>query len=127
MHLHFEFADSEVAQCVWQERDLHVRFAAAQLQPSDAREAERVWAPMVMVLHGVHAWEVVDTSACIGRLNQGVVLHASQRLQRLPVPCHLQGVVTLELDFAQAGLVHVRCADLSLLPVESEVVSAYQC
>lgn len=127
MHLHFDFADSEVAQCVWQERDLHVRFAAARLCPINGEGAQPVWAPMLLVLHAVHAWEVVDTAACIGRLNQGLVLHASQRLQRLPVPCQLQGVVTLELDFAQAGLVHVRCTNLSLLPVEGKVVSAYQC
>ena len=62
------------------------------------------------------------------RLRQGFVLHASQRIQKLPLPCELQGVVTMELEFAQGGVVHVRCDGLSIHPLQgADKVGAYQC
>lgn len=127
MHLHFEFAEAEVAQCFWQDSDLHIRFSAAPLWPAENPQAEMVWAPMSLVAKNVESWGLLDTAQCMGKLRQGAVLHASKRLQRLPLPCDLQGVVTMELEFVQAGLVHVRCNQLTLRPVEGDVVSAYQC
>lgn len=56
-----------------------------------------------------------------------VVLHASQRIQQLPVPCELRGVVTMELEFAQGAVLRLRCDSLSLHPVQGVVTAAYQC
>lgn len=126
--MYFEFADSEVAQCVWQDGRLQLHFSAARLLDAHDPRAEPVWAPVLLTAEQVEPWEVVDTSACMGRLSQGFVLHASQRIQKLPVPCELQGVVTMELEFAQGGVVHVRCHALSMHPLQGgEKVGAYQC
>ena len=56
-----------------------------------------------------------------------MVLHASQRIQQLPVPCELLGVVTMELEFAQGAVLRLRCDSLSLHPVQGVVTAAYQC
>ena len=125
--MYFEFADSEVATCVWDGGRLRLRFSAAKLLESDDPRAEPVWAPLTLLADGVEPWEPLEAVACMGRLRHGMVLHASQRIQKLPVPCELQGVVTMELEFAQGSVLHVRCAGLSLHPVRGTVVGAYQC
>lgn len=123
--MYFEFTDSEVAQCHWQDGRLELRFSAAQL--FDPQEQEVVWAPLLMSAQEVEPWEPMEPGAYIGRLRGGHVLHASQRIQRLPVPCELQGVITLELEFAQGSVVHARCGGLSLHPLQGASVGAYQC
>lgn len=125
--MYFEFADSEVAACVWKDGRLQLRFSAAKLVDANDPRAEPVWAPLTLWAEHVEPWEPADPAACIGRLRHGLVLHASQRIQKLPVPCELQGVVTMELEFTQGGVVHVRCNGLSLHPVQGTVVEAYQC
>lgn len=125
--MYFEFADSEVAQCIWAEGRLQLRFSAARLLDTSGAQPETVWAPALLTADQVEPWEPMDTAACIGRLRQGFVLHASQRIQKLPLPCELQGVVTMELEFAQGGVVHVRCQGLSLHPLQGNAVGAYQC
>ncbi|MBF6630792.1 MAG: hypothetical protein ITG01_06530 [Comamonas sp.] len=123
--MHFEFADSEVAQCVWEQGQLQLRFSAAQL--IDTASQERVWAPLLLTAEHVEPWDSLEALSCMGRLRQGVVLHASQRLQRLPAPCELLGVVTLELEFEQGGVLRMRCEGLALHPLQTRPVGAYQC
>jgi hypothetical protein len=125
--MYFEFADSEVAECIWVDGRLQLRFSAARLLDASEPHAEALWAPMLLTADSVEPWEAVDTVACMGRLRQGWVLHASQRIQKLPMPCELQGVVTMELEFAQGGVLHVRCNGLSLHPMQGVTVGAYQC
>lgn len=125
--MYFEFADSEVAQCTWAQGRLQLRFSAARLLDASDPHAEAVWAPVLLTADHVEPWESADTVACMGRLRHGFVLHASQRIQKLPMPCELQGVVTMELEFAQGGVVHVRCNGLSLHPLQGSAVGAYQC
>lgn len=43
--MYFEFADSEVAQCIWDEGRLQLRFAAARLRDAQDPRADAVWAP----------------------------------------------------------------------------------
>lgn len=124
--MYFEFADSEVAQCTWADGRLQLRFSAARLLDASGAQPETVWAPVLLTADHVEPWESMDTVACMGQLRHGWVLHASQRMQQLPMPCELQGVVTMELEFAQGGVVHVRCNGLSLHPLGS-AVGAYQC
>ena len=64
--------------------------------------------PLLLQAENVEPWETVEPAACMGRLNRGVVLHASQRIQQLPVPCELLGVVTMELEFAQGAVLRLR-------------------
>ena len=79
--MYFEFADSEVAQCIWEEGRLQLRFAAARLRDAQDPRADAVWAPLLLQAENVEPWETVEPAACMGRLNRGVVLHASQRIQ----------------------------------------------
>ena len=124
----FEFADSEVSRCAWRDGRLQLHFSAARLLDADDPRADPAWAPVLLVAEQAEPWETLDTSACMGRLRQGFVLHASQRIQKLPLPCELQGVVTMELEFAQGGVVHVRCHALSIHPVQgADKVGAFQC
>ena len=123
--MHFEFSDSEVAQCIWAEGRLQLRFSAAHLW--DSASQETIWAPLLLTADHVEPWDSMDAVHTMGRLRQGVVLHASQRLQRLPVPCELQGTVTLELEFAQGSTIHIRCQGLSLHPWQGQGVPGYQC
>lgn len=125
--MYFEFAESEVAQCTWADGSLQLHFSAARLLDANDARAEPVWAPMLLTADQVEPWESMDTVSCIGRLRNGWVLHASQRIQKLPMPCELQGIVTMELEFAQGGVVHVRCNGLSLHPLQGVTVGAYQC
>lgn len=125
--MHFVFADSEVAQCHWADGQLRLRFSAAQLVDTQSPDAEVLWAPLLLTADAVEPWETTAPDACMGRLRQGSVLYASQRMLRLPVPCELEGVVTLELEFAQGGIVHARCESLSLHPLQATAVKAYQC
>ena len=125
--MYFEFADSEVAQYIWEAGRLQLRFAAARLQDAQDPRADAVWAPLLLQAENVEPWETVEPAACMGRLNRGVVLHASQRIQQLPVPCELRGVVTMELEFAQGAVLRLRCDSLSLHPVQGVVTAAYQC
>lgn len=125
--MYFDFSDSEVAHCSWQDGQLQLRFSAARLLDASDEKAEPVWAPVLLTAQHVEPWESLDTVACMGRLRHGWVLHASQRIQKLPMPCELQGVVTMELEFAQGGVVHVRCDGLSLHPLQGKSVQAYQC
>ncbi|HEY4664090.1 MAG TPA: hypothetical protein VIG85_03815 [Comamonas sp.] len=125
--MYFEFSDSEVAQCTWEDGRLQLRFSAARLMDSDDPRAEAVWAPVLLSAEQVEPWESLEPEACLGRIRQGFVLHASQRIQKLPVPCELQGVVTMELEFAQGSVVHVRCHALSLHPLQGVAVGTYQC
>lgn len=128
--MHFEFADSEVAQCSWQEDQLQLRFSAARLvdAPDGMRMGEVLWAPLVLTAQQVDTnADFVEGCACMGRLRHGFVLHASQRIQKLPVPCELQGIVTMELEFAQGTVVHIRCHGLHIHPLQSVAVNAYQC
>ena len=125
--MHFEFADSEVAECIWQDGRLQLRFSAAKLCDVQDPRAEPVWAPLTLWAEHVEPWEPEAPAACLGRLRHGMVLHASQRMPKLPVPCELQGVVTMELEFAQGDVIHVRCDGLSLHPLQGAVVGAYQC
>lgn len=127
--MYFEFADSEVAQCSWQEDRLQLRFSAARLLDTQGgtKEAEVVWAPLVLTAEQVDTVPHVESAACMGRLRQGFVLHASQRIQKLPVPCELQGIVTMELEFAQGAVVHIRCNGLHIHPLQSMAVGAFQC
>lgn len=124
----FEFADSEVSRCTCKDGRLQLHFSAARLRDANDPRADTVWAPVVLTAEHAEPWEALDTSACMGRLRQGFVLHASQRIQKLPLPCELQGVVTMELEFAQGGVVHVRCDGLSIHPLQgADKVGAYQC
>lgn len=123
----FEFTDSEVAQCIWDDGRLQLRFSAARLLDADDPRADAVWAPVLLTAEQVEPWEALEPAACMGRIRQGFVLHASQRIQKLPMPCELQGVVTMELEFAQGGVVHVRCHSLSLHPLQGTAVGSYQC
>lgn len=127
--MHFEFADSEVAQCCWKGDRLQLRFSAARLIDTQGgtREGEEVWAPLLLTAEQAEATDGIDIAACMGRLRHGYVLHASQRIQRLPVPCELQGVVTLELEFVQGGVVHVRCKGMHIHPLQGVTVDAFQC
>ena len=123
----FEWADSEVAACIWEGGRLQLRFSAARLCDAHNPHAQVHWAPLLLTSEHVEPWEPPEPVTCMGRLRHGVVLHACQRLQQLPVPCTLQGVVTLELEFAQGGLLHVRCQGLVLHPLAGAAVGAYQC
>ena len=126
----FEFADSEVAQCTWADGRLQLRFSAARMidaQGLGAEGEEVVWAPVLLTLEGEEPWEAQEPGASLGRLRQGLVLHHSQRIQRLPVPCELQGVVTMELEFDQGTVLHARCQGLSLHPLQGAAGAAYQC
>lgn len=123
----FEFTDSEVAQCTWEEGRLQLRFSAARLLDASDPRADAVWAPVLLTAEHAEPWETLEPAACMGRIRQGFVLHASQRIQKLPMPCELQGVVTMELEFEQGGVVHVRCKGLSLHPLQGVAVGAYQC
>lgn len=124
----FEFADSEVSRCTCKDGRLQLHFSAARLRDANDPRADTVWAPVVLTAEHAEPWEALDTSACMGRLRQGFVLHASQRIQKLPLPCELQGVVTMELEFAQGGVVRVRCDGLSIHPLQgADKVGAYQC
>ena len=125
--MYFDFSDSEVAHCSWHDGQLQLRFSAARLLDASDDKAEPVWAPVLLTAQHVEPWESLDTVACMGRLRHGWVLHASQRILKLPMPCELQGVVTMELEFAQGGVVHVRCDGLSLHPLQGNSVEAYQC
>ena len=125
--MYFEFADAEVAECIWADGHLQLRFSAARLLDANGPHAEPVWAPMLLTADHVEPWDSSDTMMGMGRLLQGCVLHASQRIQKLAIPCELQGVVTMELEFAQGGVVHVRCNGLSLHPLQGVTVGAYQC
>ena len=125
--MYFEFADSEVAECMWQDGRLQLRFSAAQLRHAQDARAEPMWAPVLLWAEHAEPWEAPPLAACIGRLRQGVLLHASQRMQKLPLPCQLPGVVTLELEFAQGDVVHVRCQGVSLQLAPGAVVDGYQC
>lgn len=125
--MHFEFADSEIAQCIWSEGRLLLRFAAARLLEGQGHAARAVWAPVVLTAEKVEPWESFDAITCAGPVRRGVVLHDSQRLQSLPMPCTLQGVVTLELEFAQGGVVHLRCQGLAVELAPGTVAQAYQC
>ena len=127
--MYFEFTDSEVAQCSWKEDRLQLRFSAARLMDTQGGtcEGEVIWAPLVLTAEQVDTTADVEAAACMGRLRYGYVLHASQRIQRLPVPCELEGIVTLELEFAQGGVVHMRCKGLHIHPLQGVVVDAFQC
>lgn len=127
--MHFEFADSEIAQCNWQEDCLQLRFSAARLidTPNGMCAGEVLWAPLLITAQQVDTSADVESAGCMGKLRQGFVLHASQRLQRLPVPCELQGIVTMELEFAQGTVVHIRCNGMHIRPLQSPAVNAYQC
>lgn len=125
--MYFEFADSEVAECIWADGRLQLRFSAARLLDAQDPRAEAVWAPVLLTAEHVEPWEPMDVVNAMGRLRHGWVLHASQRIQKLPIPCELQGVVTMELEFAQGDVVHVRCNGLSLHPMQGMAVGAYQC
>lgn len=127
--MHFEFADSEVAQCSWQEDRLQLRFSAARLvePPDGVHVGEVLWAPLMLTAEQVQANAELEGAACMGRLRQGFVLHASQRIQKLPVPCEMQGIVTMELEFAQGAVVRIRCNGLHIHPLQSLATSAYQC
>lgn len=126
--MYFEFTDSEVAQCSCEDGQLQLRFSAAHLREDDAEHAQAVWAPMLLIAGEVEPWDVLASAVCIGAMRQGTVLYASQRLHKLAVPCELQGVVTMELEFAQGHVVHLRCQGLSLqLLPGTHSVEAYQC
>jgi hypothetical protein len=125
--MHFEFSDSEVAQCTWEDGHLQLRFAAARLIDTASRTEEAVWAPLLLTAQGVEPWDAQAPVVCMGRLRQGYVLHDSQRMARLPVPCALEGIVNLELEFDSAHVVRMRCEGLSLHPLQAAAVSAYQC
>lgn len=125
--MYFDFIDSEVAACSWEDGRFQLRFSAARLLDAQDRYAEPVWAPLTLWAEQVEPWEASQPVHCMGRLRRGVVLHASQRLKHLPVPCELQGVITMELEFAQGDVVHVRCGQLSLHPVHGHATGAYQC
>ena len=123
----FEFADSEVVRCSWADGRLQLRFSAAYLQENASAHAEVVWAPVLLTAELVEPWAVLEPEACIGRMRHGVVLHASERRLQLPVPGTLQGVVTMELEFAQGSVVRVRCQGLTLELLSATAVGAYQC
>ena len=125
--MHFEFTDSEVADCQWQAGSLQLRFSAARVLQGEGAGMVEQWMPVLLTADHAEPWEQQAPGACLGRLRHGTVLHASQRLARLPLPCHLQGVVTMELEFAQGTIVHVRCGGLALQALSGAGVQAYQC
>lgn len=58
--MYFEFADSEVAQCIWDEGRLQLRFAAARLRDAQDPRADAVWAPLLLQAENVEPWETVE-------------------------------------------------------------------
>lgn len=125
--MYFEFSDSEIAHCRWESGRLQLRFSAACIWEEATAHAEPVWAPVLLTAEQVEPWEAFDPNACLGRMRQGWVLHASERRLQLPIPCELHGVVTMELEFAHGQSVRVRCQGLSIQRLEGPVVGAYQC
>ena len=125
--MYFEFSDSEIADCSWDNGRLQLRFSAACIWNSEEAHAEAAWAPLLLTAELVEPWEAFEPGACLGRMRQGWILHASERLHQLPVPCELQGVVTMELEFAHGLMVHMRCQSLEIQWLQGAVVGAYQC
>lgn len=125
--MHFEFTDAEVAACTWQQGRLQLRFSAARVVVPRYLQDEVAWAPVVLSAEGVEPWEPPTPAMEAGRLCQGWVLHDSQRMQQLAVPCQLQGPSTVELALAQGGLLRFRCHSLVVHPIEGAGVAAYQC
>ena len=125
--MHFEFIDAEVAHCHWEDGHMQLRFAAVRLLDDPPQRADAVWGPLLLLAEGVEPWESLSNVPCMGRLRHGSVLYASQRLQRLPVPSALQGVITMSLEFAQGGELHVRCTGLKVQAVHGATVGSYEC
>ena len=126
--MYFEFSDSEIADCSWDNGRLQLRFSAACIWNTEAARADdAVWAPLLLTAEQVEPWEAFEPSACLGRMRQGWVLYASEKLHQLPVPCAFNGVVTMEFVFAHGLTVHMRCQHLELQLLQGAVVGAYQC
>ena len=125
--MYFDFSDSEIADCNWESGRLQLRFSAACIWDGDGLHATAMWAPLLLIAEQVEPWEAFEPSACLGRMRHGWVLHASERLQQLPVPCALPGVVTMELEFAHGLTVHIRCQGLRIESLQGAVAGAYQC
>ena len=125
--MQFEFADAEVAHCHWEDGQLQLRFSAVRLWEEGIPKADPSWGPLLLLAEGVEPWESLSQTPYVGRLRDGCVLYASQRLGRLSVPDTLQGVITMALEFAQGGELHVRCTGLHVQSIEGRLVGAYQC
>lgn len=109
----FEFADSEISRIETSPAGLVIRFAAAMLRVPEANEAlssrrsQGYTNGLSLALTG--ALVTGDMAACTGRLAEGQLVLAQERLRALPVPSlyaadgtHETGGAALQLELQSA-------------------------
>ncbi|MFG5777256.1 hypothetical protein ACFIQF_09275 [Comamonas sp. J-3] len=116
----FEFADSEISRIDMADGSLHIHFAAAMLRTNAAAASATLSGcsnEQQGYSNGVSLWLGQasfqgDIQHCTGRLSDGKLLHAQQRLASLPLPSQWQsGAELLKLD--------LQCANGAWLQVQA--------
>lgn len=116
----FEFADSEISRIDVLADGLHIHFAAAMLRTNAAAASPTLSGcsnEQQGYSNGVSLWLGQasfqgDIQLCTGRLSDGKLLHAQQRLASLPLPSQWQsGAELLKLD--------LQCANGAWLQVQA--------
>lgn len=130
--MHLLLADSEVGSLRWIGHDLALRLSAAHVVTPPAATAAGagtdtgyrtgVW----LVLGAAHV--VHETGPVLGRITEGQVRHAAQRLQPLTLPGEWRGEILLTLEGAHRFALTVAARSLHItLDAGGQWQTSYAC